>query len=186
MQPGYLLDYVYFYQGIGGEPIIYTRQKEQPPYRTYSEYLNSFRPTPPESPWEIQFNYMDSIRVDDTEEGFFQFIVLRIMGNQFYQYWHAGYNDHRIICDRAGLEAILSEPNEFGYIISLPVQIRARLLKVEPIIEFSDDAVTVQVIVFTKWGGFFRRSYTISRDFPHTILEEKTETLVPYDCGVRF
>lgn len=181
MQPGYVLDYVYLYQGIGGEPILYARQKDQPPYRTYSDYMNSIGESS-KSPWD----YMASIRVDDTPEGFFQLIVLGIMGTQFYQYWHAGYNDHRIICDRAGLEAILVEPDEFGQKIPLLVRARALLLKVEPTIEFSDDSVTVQVVVFTKWGGFLRQSYTLNRDFPHTIIQEKTETLVAYDCGVRF
>jgi hypothetical protein len=35
-------------------------------------------------------------------------------------------------------------------------------------------------------GGFIRRTYTISRSFPHEILSVEDETLVEYDCGVMF
>jgi hypothetical protein len=48
------------------------------------------------------------------------------------------------------------------------------------------DVAEVQVITFTKWGGFYRLTYTIRRAFPHTLSDVKQEDLVPYDCDVMF
>lgn len=39
LPPDYVLDYVYIYAGLGGEPVLYARSASQPPYRTYSEYI---------------------------------------------------------------------------------------------------------------------------------------------------
>jgi len=48
------------------------------------------------------------------------------------------------------------------------------------------DIAIVEVITFTKWGGFYRETYTISREVPHRIMDIKQENLVPYDCGIAF
>ena len=63
------------------------------------------------------------------------------------------------------------------------VKWRARRLRPEPQVVMQDDEVQVKIVVFTAWGGFIQRTYTISRQFPHTITEENKKTLVPYDCG---
>ena len=52
--------------------------------------------------------------------------------------------------------------------------------------EMGDDTVLVKVVTFSNWGGFIQRSYTISRDFPHKVLQVERETLVEYDSGVQF
>jgi hypothetical protein len=60
------------------------------------------------------------------------------------------------------------------------------LRNIVPVVILQDDVAIVEVVTFTKWGGFYRYTYTISRDLPHTILDLKQENLVPYDCGVMF
>ena len=50
----------------------------------------------------------------------------------------------------------------------------------------SGDAAVVELIFFTKWGGFLRETLTINRSFPPTIMDIKEENLVEYDCGVAF
>jgi hypothetical protein len=57
---------------------------------------------------------------------------------------------------------------------------------VEPLVKLTDTAVTVEIVTFTKWGGFFRKTYTISRAFPHEIMDAQGENIVPYDCGILF
>ena len=57
---------------------------------------------------------------------------------------------------------------------------------IEPVVQLTRDNATVEVISFTKWGGFYRRTYTINLSFPHTIIDVKEENLVPYDCGIMF
>jgi hypothetical protein len=190
VQPGYVLDYAYDYNGSGGSPVIYAKPEDQDPYLTFSEY---YADTIGNRTWEEWFEvsrleYMDHIQVDDTEAGFFQYVVLRKMGTQFYLVWHANYNDDRIICDQGLLEelvASLAEP-EFGLALSPELQDQARALDLEPRVEIGEDTVEVRVVIFTMWGGFIEERYAITRSFPHKVIKEETETLVPYDCGILF
>jgi hypothetical protein len=41
MQPGYVLDYVYFSDDLGGKPLVYARKSYAKPFETYDEYLAS-------------------------------------------------------------------------------------------------------------------------------------------------
>jgi hypothetical protein len=169
VEQGYTLDYVYYYGGLGGEPILYVRQMDQTPYAAYSEYIESFEATSRLGPWDVQSEYLDHVQVDGTPEGFFELIVLRTMGRQFYQYWHAGYNDSTIVCDRRALEGI-----------PFVVRTMARLVRIEPKIDIQEETVLVRIVTLTKWGGLIQKSYTIRRSFPHTIVDEQSRTLIPY------
>jgi hypothetical protein len=185
VEPSYVLDYVYLYRPAGGEPVIYARPIEQPSFLTYAEYEEVKYPDGFPGWPEIRYGITDHIRVDDTAQGFLEFIVFRTMGSQFYQYGHAGYNDVKIICDPPSLETLLKSLDHPPlWVIPSDVQQKARSLDFQPVVEIRDDTVLVKVVTFSKWGGFIRGSYIISRDFPHKILEEKKETLVEYDCGV--
>jgi len=177
MSDGYVLDYVYKYDFMGGYPILYPRKVWQLPFFTYSRYLRRNVGKEPE------YEYLNYVQVDDTEYGFFEFVVFRIMGGQFYLHWHAGYNDDTVVCDSSGLEMILSEIDYMYASEYSSVPDEARSLDIEPVVALEDRTVLVEVIYFTKWGGFKQASYIISRDFPHTVLNEEHETLVPYDCG---
>jgi hypothetical protein len=190
VQPGHILDYVYHYSGSGGSPVIYARSESQDPSLTFSEYYSD---TIGDLTWEewyevSRFEYLDHIQVDDSEEGFLQYVILRKMGTQFYLSWHANYNDDRIICDQGLLEellASLAEP-EFELPLSPELRDQARALDLEPQVEIGEDTVDVRVVIFTKWGGFIEERYTIARSFPHKVIKQEAETIVPYDCGILF
>jgi hypothetical protein len=71
--------------------------------------------------------------------------------------------------------------------MDLAEQTRARTMRNnEPVVRLTGDVAVVEVVTFTKWGGFYRYTYTISRGLPHTIVDVKQDHLVPYDCGVMF
>lgn len=179
--PECVLDYVYFYQTEGGEPILYVRRTNEPPYRTYSDFKKANGPV---ALAKARFDYTDGIRVDDTAEGFFQLVVLRILGSRFYQWWHAGYNDYRVVCDRAGFDNILAKSVPQKSVAAWGE--KAAAITFEPKVEMEANVVRVRVVVFTKWGGFLREAYTISRAFPHRVMEKQSEVLLPYDCGFVF
>ena len=44
----------------------------------------------------------------------------------------------------------------------------------------------ISLVTFTKWGGFFRLTETMRREYPHEVLDEERELLVPYECGILF
>ena len=178
MEEGYMLDWVYDYNGSGGQPIIYVRAESQKPYANYEEYAMD----------EQGGAFEEKIKINGTEEGFFEYVVLQVIGGQFYLFWHANYNDWKIVCDPAEIEAIIKEraSPDFGRAAEPDFAEKAKKLDCKPVIEFKDDTATVSVLVFTKWGGFKRLTYTIKREYPHTIIDIQTKTLVEYNCGVMF
>ncbi len=55
----------------------------------------------------------------------------------------------------------------------------------QPTVALTDESATVRMLVFTKWGGFQRRTSTINRA-DHSIVDVQNVPLVEYDCGIMF
>lgn len=177
MEPGYALDYVYVFDGLGGYPALYSRGENDAPFSAYPQTVG-------DSPGD----FMNHVQTDGSAEGFYEFVVLRVMANQFYLWWHANYNDTRIVASGETLDDIIAyaESSDFGQSMTDETRREAQALDLEPKVEFSGNAVTVTIITFTKWGGFSRETFTINRNFPHTPVGHDSELLAPYDCGVMF
>jgi hypothetical protein len=178
MRDGYALDYVYPVDFLGSFPLLYPRPIDQPPYASAADVPEGVK----------LGNFRDQLEIEDVEQGYFEYVVIDIMANQFYLVWHANYNDLQIICDRATANAIVDDTNshDFGAHFDLAQQAQVRALtNVEPIVKFTDDSAILEVVTFTKWGGFFKRTYTINRSFPHEV-DVMDENLVEYDCGIMF
>jgi hypothetical protein len=179
MRDGYALDYVYQNDSLGGYPLLYPRPVDQVPYASTADI-------PQNTAWP---DFHEFVNVEDTEQGYFDYVVLDIMANQFYLFWHANYNDRQIVCNRQQVSDIVEQVSsgDFGNAMDLSAQTKARAIRdVEPVVNLAGEVATVEVITFTKWGGFYRETYTISRETIHKILDIKQENLVPYDCGILF
>lgn len=179
MREGYTLDYVYQSDDLGGYPLPFARPVDQAPYASLADIPNNTKLP----------DFRDYLEVEDVEQGYFEYAVLDIMADQFYLYWHANYNDDEIVCGPEQVNDIITRVSsgEFGYAMDATQQARARAIRnIGPTVRLSGDVATVQFITFTKWGGFFRETYTIRREFPHTIIDVKQQNLVSYDCGVAF
>ena len=185
MEPGYVLDYVYFSEFAGGEPLLYARPVDQAAHLTYAEFYTATGITI-NSPQRD--DYLEHVRVDGTMEGFFELALFHLMGDQFYLYWHAGYDDATAVCDQTGVETIVSalEDSDLGRPLSAEEAQRARALDPAPVVEFEGDTVTTTFVFFTKWGGFLQQTYVFEREFPHKLIRGNATELVPYDCGILF
>jgi len=186
MKGGRVLDYVYNYAGIGGAPVLYARKANAPPYRNYSEYLAAEAAAEPEGREDYYLRYIET---DGSPEGFFQLALLLIQGEQFYQFWHALYNDDAIVCDLEDARACIPDVGGWTGRDELTVEeILAEVgeLDLAPVVSMNEDQVKVEVVVFTDWGGFLQRSLVLKREFPHEILGEGSEVLVPYNGGIMF
>lgn len=179
MQDGYVLDYVYHVDGLGAFPILAARPVDEPPYIEEKDLPEGSELT----------SYLNYVEVQDTEQGYFEYLVLLNTANQFYLFWHANYNDREIVCDREHVDAIAKERNtgDFGMEFDREqMRLIRNLNNIEPLVKLSDSIAIVELITFSKWGGFYRMTYTIDRNFPHAILDVKEENIVPYDCGIMF
>lgn len=187
MAEGYVLDYVYNYQSIGGVPLLYVRENNLAMYAD----ISSYRQDHPECSGENQPDscyYLNYVQTDGSEEGWIQFIVLKMMGRQFYQYWHAGYNDTQILTTQDAVDTLVEDlrKGKFGLPLTLEQTVMAKAIDPMPEVKISSDTVTVRVVWFTHWGGFFETSYSISKDYPHSITELEKKNLVEYDCGIMY
>lgn len=184
MQSGYALDYVYRFDGMGGSPVLYARPLNQVPYDSFADLDAVWQSENPTASKDQYDRYLEFVQLDGTPEGFFQWVVLRTMGRQFYQYWHAGYNDVQILFNLQSLDQI--QPMFPEEKLTAGLMEKAHSLPIEPQIKFQGDQVTVQVMIFTHWGGFIQETYTIASTVPHRILNQSRETLLEYNCGVSF
>jgi hypothetical protein len=179
MHAGTVLDYVYQNDDLGAYPLLYSRPADQAPYASAADI-----PDNTQLP-----DFREFVEVVDVEQGYFEYAALDIMADQFYLYWHANYNDDEIVCDRREVDEIITRVNagDFGAEMNVVQQARARAMKnIEPVVRLGENSATVQFTTFTKWGGFYRETYTIDRSFPHTIRDLQQQNLVRYDCGVAF
>jgi len=179
MQEGYTLDYVYQTDSLGAFPLLYTRPMDQAPYASVTDIPANTELT----------DFHDHLEIEDVEQGYFEYVVMDIMARQFYLSWHANYNDTEIVCNREEVNDIVARVSsgDFGIAMDPLQQTKARTIRnIEPAVNLTGDVATVQFITFTKWGGFYRETYTINRSFPHTIVDVEQENIVPYDCGIMF
>ena len=178
MRGGFTLDYVYHQDGMGGYPLLYARPVDQRPYLNESEYKAA-----PEQP-----DYYSFVTPQDSAEGYLDYAVFAVTANQFYLDWHANYNDWRVLCSTADVEDVIRSLGErsFGRPMTPAQQQAARAIPdPQPSVVLSDKSAMVTMLVFTKWGGFYRRTLTINRA-DHSIVDEHDQPLVEYDCGVAF
>lgn len=178
MREGFTLDYVYHQDGMGGYPLLYARPLDQRPYLNEAEYKAA-----PEQP-----DYRSFLIPQDSAAGYFDYAVFTTTANQFYLDWHANYNDWRVLCDSADIEDVIrsvAERSPSRPMTPAQQQAARAIPDPGPASELGDKTATVTMLVFTKWGGFYRRTLTFSRA-DHATLDERDQPLVEYDCGVAF
>jgi hypothetical protein len=209
VKPGYTLDLVFYEfpgpnDGPAGPtyPVIYTRPVNQKSYASYAELLSlvgkpAFVPRDYfyQAFLDLQdafYYYLDSVRTDNTSDGFFQFVTLGILAGQFNEGLRDWYDDTIVLCNQSDIDMAASEVKKYSeenkIDLTLPDQVGqdARKLSLEPVVELGKDTATVRIVTFTKWGGFIETKYELTRSFPHQLLGEWQQILVPYDCGVTY
>lgn len=178
MRDGYTLDYVYHQDGMGGYPLLYARPADQQPYADESEYQAA-----PDQP-----NYLSFITPQDNAQGYLEYAILAQTANQFYLDWHANYNDWQVVCSSDDIEDVIRSLEDGGPgrpITDAQKQAARAIVDPEPSVVLDDTTAKVTMLVFTKWGGFYRRTLTINRS-DHAIVDESDQPLVEYDCGIAF
>jgi len=182
LREGMTLDFVYWYDEMGGLPVLYAREEGDPPFESFSAYQADVAGD------QSSKNYLEFLEGDGSEEAYFQWVLMEMMGDQFYLYWHAGYNDAEIIASSERLEEVVDELTDttFGYPLSTSQKQQALKLDPAPVVEIKGDNVTVRVVWFTKWGCFFETTYTLTASAPNQVIDAQTQELVPYNCQVMF
>jgi hypothetical protein len=154
MDDGYVLDYVYDTASMYAYPLLYARLKTSPGFPDVTTFEKVFGKTT--DPRSVVGAFLDRIRTDGSRQGFIQLAALRLVGDQFYLFWHANYNDTEI------------------------------LSRIPAWVVFSDKEVSVSLFVFSKWGGVAFYTIRLKRSFPHQLVSERFVTVIPYNCRIRY
>jgi hypothetical protein len=188
--PGYTLDYKYF---VGAAPSLYARESSaEPPASTTAIFDNASLPGPirSEYSWPLlhsAYNYIDRIHLDQSPESYFQLVALALLGDQFYLFWHANYNDLEIVCDPGDVEAIHKNLKPRNFFMWPLVQYNSSLnINPTPVVLIADKTITLRIVVFTQWGGFFEKIYTLDKQNPANVIHIQSNSLIGYDCGISF
>ena len=178
LRSGYILDFAYdYHEGLGGYPCLYARPSDDTPFDSIAQH----------QAWERKHNLSDYLVADGMPESFFELVVFREVANQFYLYWHAAYNDLRIITEAAEVEKIVTTLNEMGPVKFDPAETRAALaLNPEPQIELTETSASVIYCTFTQWGGFTLQQEVFSKVHPHLLLCSDVLQTAKYNCGIVF
>jgi hypothetical protein len=190
MAPGYTLDYLYLSSGMGGRPQVYARKSADAQFKIIDEYQKfieaqkasegAYTPVFPDS------DYLSKVKVDGSPEGYFQFVVLALLDNQFYLGWHANYNDTRVICDSSDLKRIDEELGFFKMKLPENVVEGTKQIEFVPGVLIGSDTVTIRVVTFSKWGGFKEHIFTLDKHAPYKAVDVKHIELIKYQVGIAF
>jgi hypothetical protein len=178
LKAGYILDFAYAYhEGLGGHPCLYARPADDAPFDSMTQH----------QAWEQKHTVSDYLVADGTPESFFELVVFREVANQFYLYWHAAYNDLRIITEVEEVAKIVTTLNEMGPVKFDPAETdAARVLNPEPQIELTETSASVIYCTFTQWGGFTLQQEVFSKVHPHLLLCSDVLQTAKYNCGIVF
>ncbi|QRN84439.1 hypothetical protein JR338_10550 [Chloroflexota bacterium] len=187
MRSGYTLDFVYWMSDLGGYPIIYAHKTTVARFESIEAFDAAYGECNIETN-PASCHYSDLIETDGSQEGYFELSLVQMMGEQFYQFWHAYYNDLQIVASQERLEEIIemNANEDFGYKLTEEQINAAREIDFTPVVVIDSDSVTVRFVYFTYWGGFYDVTVEIllTRPYQYELIEE--DNVVPYDCGVLF
>jgi hypothetical protein len=159
MREGYILDWSYHYSGNGGYPTVYSRLSDDSRVNN-DEYIDPATGTITDS----------ALIIEDTAEGYFEYILFYIEGPRFYIFWHSVMDYREIICDATVLPGLY-----LGDSLA-----KAMSLNFEPKIELNEKTAKVSVMTFNGWKGFIRETYTIDRINRGKILDIEKDLMLKY------
>jgi len=122
-------------------------------------------------------NYWEHIKLNGTEDAYFEYVVLSILGSQFSLDSRANYNDIEIVCTKPAIQEVIKLANtDDRFMKQFP------LVDPTPSVTINPKQAIVRVVVFTKWGGLIERKYFIGLQFPYKIQKVKARALAKLKC----
>jgi hypothetical protein len=195
-EEGYVLDWVYWFRSVGGTPVLYARPIGSRPFTNISEYVSSFIKVPGNIEQHIAaeydnvlYRYLDRVHVEDSPRGFFQFAVLRLIGDRFLLHWHELYNETIMVCSKEGWEALVQEEKTRGDSYTPPPPefiAAAQKIDFSPRIRKGSERVEVNVVTYNPFNGLDLHYLVIDRRFPHRIINHAQRNLLRHSQNFVF
>ena len=194
IKPGYTLDFVYHLNlDFGaGYATVYAHKKTAPRFETLESFLAQQGQCDPDlNPAACECT--DFIETDGTKEGYFEFVLFDIMRHQIYLFGHSEYGEMEVITSKARLDVLAEEINNdrddfYSWGIPFSDGEKKSIRQIDPVprVIITEEEVTVRMIYFSRWGGFYEVVETITPNMPHTITNIDVNNILKYDCGIMF
>jgi hypothetical protein len=129
------------------------------------------------------------VQIDRTPDSYFQYVVLAVLGNQYYLSWHANYNDTHILCDQGDnkyVEAEFTGMNIPDFSLPQNVQDAAKTIDYQPLVLVGDKTVTVRLVTFSKWGGYTEEIFVVDKQNPEKLISVKKNVMIVVQVGMVF
>ena len=181
MQEGYELDYVYWFSGLGGYPIIFSRNKEESPIPRAKVILEAHEQDYHDP--ELSY-FLSTIQFKPTPMGYFQFVLLLQKLHSFYLYWHAGYRSKTIVFSKDISNAIHEFYQEHWKYFSKREQQLIRLLDAFPRVRIQEDCGEVLYLRVNHQYDVYMESITLAP--PNQILKETSLLLIESGTQICF
>ena len=108
-RPGYLVDFVYFFWGNGGRPLLYLRKARAKRLASCDDYWKRFggnRASP--VAWDNQA-LLKNLGFEPSALGFLQLVIYLREAPRFHVRWHDQADDHEFVFTRQRLEAMIGQ-----------------------------------------------------------------------------
>src|SRR5215207_601077 len=160
MSSGYTLDYIYFMDEVGRKPLMYSRKIGDNPFQTYQEIRDNYGNT--KEPWHNETYFLNQVQIDKSPESYFEYIVLAMLGNQFY-ISDQRVLDTKVLCDHSDLRYAGDDIKGFENVV--------RMIDFRPVVLVNDITTTVRFVTFSTWGGFFENIVIFNKENPMQLLD---------------
>ena len=190
MSEGYSLDFLYFADELGGLPLVYARETTSEPYESYFDLLSThdeeYGGERSYGSLRHRYDFVEYVQIDQSPESYFEHVILAILADQFYLYWHGLYNDTIIFCDESDMERVYDELNAFD--VEFPDEVSSGLDQIDfrPSMIIGDETVSLRIVTFSKWGGFYEQIIVLDKENHTQLLDVQFNPLIEYDCGILF
>ena len=197
LEEGYRLKLCYVNYGKSGFPKIFSVKDDKQIdstsiYSTLFYQLNDSINILNEEIYFNNYSFVDSLlnpmnhlKIEDSKKGYFQFLIIYLIGDNFALFWHSNYGNNSLILSKKSLDDILKSKNNFINLNNNQKN-EAKKINPSPKITMKKDTCYIRIINFSPWKGFESVEYGINRKFPHKVKYLSCKILVEYDCGIMF
>lgn len=168
LEAEYELDYAFHRDWFAGKPRIYIRKADGSPLIDEDK-----------SEWYFK------IHLNGTPESYLEYAALYLFADQFYLSGHAAQgSEGQAVASKTEFEKLIN-----GRLRRGPESARrACVLDFFPRVVIGEEHVEISIATYSPWGGLVRKTVVVEKEFPHRVLGDDFdwETLIDYDCGIRF
>jgi len=183
---GFVLDYVYAFDGLGGEPLLYARKKDEKPISDASEYYKKFNFSVPKTLRGEDYSHETTriflIHINNTkphwgnrnEEFYFRFAAQLSTIHQFYLYGDSITYNRWLIIDESDKQFFLEEG------IGIQNERQAdylRSINIKPTVRMTNTYADITIFTYKYGLGYSFATYRIV--WPNIFLGITDKVILP-------